>query len=62
MPTGRHEEMAQAKKILIYLFIVFALYTIITSPDRAGDLVRMAFQGISTAANGLGDFMTQIVN
>ncbi len=54
--------MAQAKKILIYLFIVFALYTIITSPDRAGDLVRMAFQGISTAANGLGDFMTQIVN
>ncbi|MCB5910837.1 hypothetical protein ACIBK8_26070 [Streptomyces sp. NPDC050161] len=54
--------MAQAKKIALYLVIVFVLYTIITSPGRAADLVQIGFEGISSAAQGVGEFMTQLVS
>ncbi|MFE0193078.1 hypothetical protein ACWD6P_15665 [Streptomyces sp. NPDC002446] len=54
--------MAQAKKIAMYLIIVFVLYTIITSPQRAADLVQIGFEGISSAAQGVGEFMTQLIN
>ncbi|MDF3290815.1 MULTISPECIES: hypothetical protein [Streptomyces] len=54
--------MAQAKKIAMYLLIVFVLYTIITSPARAAQLVQVGFEGISTAAKGVGKFMTSLVN
>ncbi|MFG2890179.1 hypothetical protein QOM21_17385 [Streptomyces sp. Pv4-95] len=53
--------MVQAKKIALYLVIVFVLYTIITSPGRAADLVQIGFEGISSAAQGVGEFMTQLV-
>lgn len=53
--------MVQAKKILIYVLGVFVLYTIITSPARAADLVQIGFEGISSAAQGVGDFMTEVV-
>ena len=54
--------MAQAKKITLYLLIVFVLYTIITQPARAADLVQIGFEGISDAASGVGQFMTELVN
>ncbi|MFJ6748115.1 MULTISPECIES: hypothetical protein [unclassified Streptomyces] len=54
--------MVQAKKIAVYLVIVFVLYTIITSPQRAADLVQIGFEGISSAAQGVGEFMTQLVS
>jgi hypothetical protein len=54
--------MAQAKKISMYVLVVFVLYTIITSPARAADLVQIGFQGISDAAQGVGEFMTQLIN
>ncbi|UQA94163.1 hypothetical protein [Streptomyces halobius] len=54
--------MVQAKKIAIYVVTVFVLYTIITSPRRAADLVRIGFEGISTAAQGVGAFMTQLIS
>lgn len=50
------------KKIAIYIVIVFVLYTIINSPDRAAELVQVGFEGISDAAGGVGDFMTSLVN
>lgn len=53
--------MVQAKKIALYLVIVFVLYTIITTPGRAADLVQIGFEGISSAAQGVGEFMTQLV-
>ena len=40
--------MVQAKKIMIYVVTVFALYTIITSPSRA------AIYGTYSAAFGFG--------
>ncbi|WP_329315755.1 hypothetical protein OG607_23090 [Streptomyces sp. NBC_01537] len=54
--------MAQAKKISMYVVVVFVLYTVITSPARAADLVQIGFQGISDAAQGVGEFMTQLIN
>jgi hypothetical protein len=54
--------MAQAKKIALYILVVFVLYTIITSPDRAADLVQIGFEGISSAAQSVGTFMTQLVH
>lgn len=53
--------MVQAKKIMIYVLTIFALYTIITSPSRAADLVQLGFEGISSAAQGVGHFMTEVV-
>ncbi|QNP64111.1 hypothetical protein [Streptomyces genisteinicus] len=54
--------MAQAKKIVLYIVVVFVLYTIITSPAKAADLVQVGFEGISSAAQGVGEFMTELVN
>ncbi|WP_327328647.1 hypothetical protein OG735_20580 [Streptomyces sp. NBC_01210] len=52
----------QTKKIALYVVVVFVLYTIITSPDRAADMVQIGFEGISSAAQGVGRFMTELVN
>ncbi len=53
--------MAQAKKIGMYLLLLFVLYTIITSPTRAAQLVQLGFEGISTAAKSVGTFMTSLI-
>ncbi|MGW3720530.1 hypothetical protein ACWD8L_26065 [Streptomyces sp. NPDC005133] len=53
--------MVQAKKIALYIVVVFVLYTIITSPARAADLVQVGFEGVSSAAQGVGDFMSELV-
>ncbi|MHC3471169.1 hypothetical protein ACYF6T_21075 [Streptomyces sp. 7R007] len=51
-----------AKKIAVYVLVVFALYVIITDPAKAADYVQIAFEGISDAAKAIGDFMTWVVN
>ncbi|MGP3734905.1 hypothetical protein ACTWJ9_17090 [Streptomyces sp. GDS52] len=51
-----------AKRIAVYVLAVFALYVIITDTDKAVDYVRIAFEGVSDAANAVGDFMTWIAN
>ena len=54
--------MVQTKKIALYVVVVFVLYTIITSPAKAADLVQIGFEGISSAAQSVGRFMTELVN
>jgi hypothetical protein len=51
-----------SKKIAIYVLVVFVLYVIITDPDGAGDYVTIAFEGVSNAAQSVGDFMTWIAD
>lgn len=51
-----------AKKIAVYVLVVFVLYVIITDPAKAADYVQVGFQGISDAAQAIGDFMTWIAN
>ncbi|WP_167368029.1 hypothetical protein [Streptomyces agglomeratus] len=53
--------MVQTKKIALYMLVVFVLYTIITSPERAADLVQIGFEGVSSAAQGVGEFMSQLI-
>ncbi|MFB6813024.1 hypothetical protein ACFCV8_00535 [Streptomyces sp. NPDC056347] len=53
--------MAQAKKIALYVIVGFVLYTIITSPARAADLVQVGFEGIASAAQGVGEFMSELI-
>ncbi|MDI9888721.1 hypothetical protein QMZ92_31300 [Streptomyces sp. HNM0645] len=54
--------MVQTKKIALYVVVVFVLYTIINSPARAAELVQVGFEGISSAAQGVGEFMTELVD
>lgn len=51
-----------AKKIAIYVVVVFALYVIIKDPAKAADYVQIGFEGISSAAQSLGDFAMWIAN
>jgi hypothetical protein len=51
-----------AKKIAVYVLVVFILYVIITDPEKAADYVQIGFQGVSDAAKAIGDFMTWIAN
>ncbi|WP_176710050.1 hypothetical protein [Streptomyces sp. Wb2n-11] len=53
--------MVQAKKIALYVVVVFVLYTIINFPQRAADFVQVGFEGVSTAAQGVGDLMSQLI-
>jgi hypothetical protein len=53
--------MVLAKKIALIMVVVFVCYTIIHSPRRAADLVGVGFEGISSAAQSVGDFMTELV-
>ncbi|MFI6033864.1 hypothetical protein ACIBBD_06785 [Streptomyces sp. NPDC051315] len=47
-----------AKKIAVYVLVVFVLYVIITDPAKAADYVQIGFEGISDAAKAIGDFFT----
>ena len=52
----------QVKKVVLSVVIIFVFYTVITSPDRAADLVQIGFEGISDAAQAVGQFMTGLIN
>ncbi|MEU6661752.1 hypothetical protein [Streptomyces sp. NPDC046821] len=54
--------MVQTKKIGLFVVVVFVLYVIITDPHRAAQYVQIGFEGVSAAAQGIGDFMTWIAN
>jgi hypothetical protein len=60
--TGEGWAVVQAKKVVLYAVAVFVLYTIVTSPERAADLVQVGFEGIASAAQGVGQFMTELIN
>ncbi|MEU6365007.1 hypothetical protein ABZ876_04505 [Streptomyces sp. NPDC046931] len=52
----------QGKKVALYALVVFVLYVIITDPSKAADYVQIGFEGISTAAKAIGQFMTWIAD
>lgn len=51
-----------AKKIAVFTLVVFVAYVIITDPEKAAEYVEIAFEGISTAAGAIGDFMTWVAD
>jgi hypothetical protein len=60
--TGEAAMAVNAKKIAVFVLVVFAVYVIITDPAKAADYVQIGFQGISDAAKAIGDFMTWIAD
>ncbi|MEU1119063.1 MULTISPECIES: hypothetical protein [unclassified Streptomyces] len=52
----------QWKKLGLFAVVVFGLYVIITDPAKAADYVQIGFEGISSAARSIGDFMTWVAN
>ncbi|MEU0249118.1 hypothetical protein ABZ192_33290 [Streptomyces sp. NPDC006235] len=51
-----------AKKVAVYVVVVFVMYVIITDPQKAADYMLIGFQGISDAARALGDFATWVAD
>ncbi|KOU39870.1 hypothetical protein ADK55_32985 [Streptomyces sp. WM4235] len=58
---GRPTPLVDTKKIITGALAVFVLFVIITQPIKAADMVQIGFQGISDAAHGIGEFMTELV-
>ncbi|MFI0241705.1 hypothetical protein [Streptomyces sp. NPDC016845] len=54
--------VVQPKKIGLFVVVVFVLYVVITDPAKAADYVQIGFEGVSTAAQSVGDFMTWVAN
>lgn len=49
------------KKVLIWLFWIFLVYSIFTAPDRAADIVRTAWDIIVSGAQNLSRFFSQLI-
>ncbi|MEU1051660.1 hypothetical protein [Streptomyces sp. NPDC005876] len=60
--TGEAAMAVNAKRIAVYVLVVFVLYLIITDPAKAADYVQIGFEGISDAAKAIGDFMTWVAH
>ncbi|MER6747920.1 hypothetical protein ACWDCX_22585 [Streptomyces fungicidicus] len=51
-----------AKKVAVFVVVVFVMYVIITDPEKSADYVQIGFEGISEAAKSIGDFMTWVAD
>ena len=49
------------RKIIQWVVVIFALYTIFHAPDKAADLVRSAFDGMATGGNSVKKFFDALV-
>lgn len=54
--------MPTVKKLLLWLLFGFLIYAIITSPDRAADIVRAVWDIIVQGIVNIGRFFSAIVN
>ncbi len=52
---------ATTRRLLLWLGIAFVVYTIIMSPAKAADMVKVAFGGVSAAGTSLGAFFDAVV-
>ncbi len=50
------------KKIALALLGLFAIYSIISSPAQAADLVQIVFEWISELARAIGDVMSDLLD
>jgi hypothetical protein len=51
----------QVKKVLTYVAIAFVIFFLYSRPAAAADAVRGVFNGVSTGANRLAIFFTQVL-
>ncbi|WP_326796916.1 hypothetical protein OG946_16880 [Streptomyces sp. NBC_01808] len=50
------------KKIALGLLGLFAIYSIISSPSQAADLVQVVFEWISELARAIGNVMSDLLD
>lgn len=50
----------RAKSILLWIVVIFVLYTVIRSPDRAADTVRSVWDFIYSGFAGFGQFFSNL--
>lgn len=53
--------LAQMKRIALYAVMALVLYTVVSSPDRSAEFVRLAFEAVSAAALGMGDLAAGVL-
>jgi hypothetical protein len=49
------------RKTLLWLLLAFLVYTVIASPAKAAEIVRVTVSGVSVAGESLGDFFDALV-
>jgi hypothetical protein len=49
------------KKIITWTLVIFALYTVISAPDRAAEIVNSAFDMIAEGGQSVAAFFDQLV-
>jgi hypothetical protein len=49
------------KKIITWLIVIFAVYTVLASPAKAADLVRSGFDGVSQGGHSVQKFFDALV-
>ncbi|KWX03162.1 hypothetical protein [Carbonactinospora thermoautotrophica] len=50
------------KKVVIWILVIFALYTVINSPAKAADLVHSAFNAVAGSAQSIGRFFDALIS
>jgi hypothetical protein len=53
--------LTRARKLILALLVLFALYSVITNPAQSADYVRMAFVGLAKAAGSIGTFLNALL-
>lgn len=53
--------MSRARKILIWIVVLFLLYAIFRSPDQAAEIVRSAIDGILALLSAIGQFFDALL-
>ncbi|MBW3085097.1 hypothetical protein KEM60_01290 [Austwickia sp. TVS 96-490-7B] len=51
----------QIKKVLIWVFWIFVVYAVFTSPDRAANILRTAWEIIINGFQNLGVFFDRLL-
>jgi hypothetical protein len=52
----------KAKSILIWVVVIFLVYAVITSPERAADVVRALWDLVTAALAGFGRFFDSLTS
>lgn len=52
---------ARAKLILIWALVIFAIYAVVTSPDRAADIVQASWDIVLDGFRSIGRFFQALM-
>jgi hypothetical protein len=52
---------AKAKTVLIWIAVIFLIYAIVQSPERAAEIVKALFDVIVNAIQSIGKFFGNLV-